>query len=412
MLGIFFFSLPIAGVASIQSISLGLFIIYALIKNHGKIPYKKLFFYKNILLAFIIILFLALVSLYFTPDVKESLKEIKSELVRSFAVMGIFFLYTIINDRKKIINIFYVIMLSLLLHTIINLFIWYSHGMWPYRAGGLLDSGGGERFGIWATYAFSAAIAMLFTKYKKSAFILISLSTLSVYANQTRATFIASILIIILVFIFFTNNKKIKLFSLTTIILIICLFYNYSENLSNRYNVKHMISNVEHALYLPPSKFTQIDMEYSTLVRLSMWKSVILYRLQEPFIPTEYGRFLYAKSIKKNFKNSPENLPFKIFAQTHNDFIGTLYSLGIIGLLAFIYILYFKLKIAFNIFKKTDNTYYRAYGVFIFLGTIGFIISMTFGSFFGDSETKFFYPLYGILLGIYYNEKNTLHTSQ
>ncbi len=404
-LGIYFFTLPIAHITSIQSISSVLFICFFLFKNYNNIDYRIFFEYKWLIISMIITLVLAFISLGFTPEINNSLKEIKSELIRNFALMIILFYYTLLTDEVKLKKLISIIFCVLLIHTIINLVIWIEHGGFPYRAGGLLDSGGGERFGIWATYSLAASIALFYTNYKKSTLFILFLSVLSICANQTRATFVATIVIAIIFFIFFAHNKKIKLLILSVIIISIGIYYQYSENLTKRYNIKHMISNVEHIIDTSPSKFTQIDIEHSSLVRLSMWKSVILYRLKKPFIPTGYGRFLYKKSIEKKFENSPENLPYKIFAQTHNDFIGTLYSLGMIGLLALIYLLYYKLKISYSLFKISNTLHFKVYAVFIFLGTIGFIGSMMFGSFFGDSETKFFYPLYGILLGIYYNEK-------
>ncbi|NOX14603.1 MAG: hypothetical protein GXP61_00920, partial [Epsilonproteobacteria bacterium] len=74
---------------------------------------------------------------------------------------------------------------------------------------------------------------------------------------------------------------------------------------------------------------------------------------------------------------------------------------------------YYNLKISYILFHHSNENIIKIYAIFIFLGTTGFIGSMMFGSFFGDSEAKFFYPLYGILLGIYYKyEKNILYKSK
>ena len=418
LLSIYFLSLPIAGITSIQSISLGLFVIVFLINNYKNFQLKNILFYKNIIITFFILLALAILSLFFTPDVKETLKEIKSELIRSFIVMTIFFLYTVLNKKKKITYILYILTAILLFHTLINLYIWFTNGMWPYRAGGLLDSGGGERFGIWATYALSISIALLFSKYKYLTIPFIIISILSITANNTRATFLALFIIIFLFLIFFIKNRYFKVSLLIISTISIIMFVHYSKNFSTRYNAHTVVTNLSMITKYSPKKDKTLVKKHkwddSSVVRLSMWKSVIIYRLQEPFLPQGYGRFIYGKGIKNNFKDSPENLPYKIFPQTHNDFIGTLYSLGLIGLIAFIYFLYYQLKISLKIYQNSKNQSYKIFSIFVFLGTIGFMTSMMFGSFFGDSEVKFFYPLYGILLGIYYkenykNEKPTLN---
>jgi len=411
-LSIYFFSLPIAHFTAVQSISGALFILTFLIQDYRKIELNLILKYKNVIYVFLVILLLALISLFYTPDINESLKEILHELVRNFIVLFVFVYYIYLSDDKKIKNIFIIIASILLIHTLLNIGVWIYNGGWPVRTGAFLDgtikgirAGAGERFGIWATYMLSISLAMIFQKYKKLGYLFLFFSILSIIANQTRATFISTIFIFIVTFFTFFKSKKMKIMILLFIFLASSLFYQYSSKLSPRYDVKHMILNFQKVISTPPSKFQNLGIEYSTYTRLAMWKSVILYRLKDPFVPQEYGRFLYGKSIKSNFKNQPENLPLHIYAQTHNDFIGILYSLGLIGLVAFIYFLYYQLKISYKLSKIETNSLYRIFGIFTFLGTIGFIGSMMFGSFFGGSEAKFFYPLYGMVLGIYLKVK-------
>lgn len=408
-LTVYFFSLPISHFAAVQSISLSLFILFFLIKYYRKIDFSAIKKYKKIIFVFASIFILAIISLFNTPDIKESLKEIKSEIIVSFFMLFIFFYYTLFIKVEKFKKIIFIIFTILFVHSMINIFIWYTHGGWPYRTGGLLDSGGGERFGIWASYMLSSGIALFFSKYKKIAFVFLVISITSIIANQTRATFVATIFILLTNFLFFTNSRKLKLSAISIVLVILGLFYWQSSNLSQRYNIQHIVKNVENIMKYPPSEFKKINMEYSTYTRLSMWKSAILYRLEDPFVPQEYGRFLFGKSIKINFKNQPQNIPVVVYAQTHNEFIGILYALGIFGLLLFLYLLYFQLKISYNVFKFAHITTYKVFAVFTLLGTVGFISSMMFGSFFGDSETKLFFPLYGIILGLHYKlhyEKN------
>ena len=415
-LTIYFFSLPIAHFTAVQSISSALFILTFLIQNYRKIELNLILKYKNVIYVFLLFVFLSLISLFYTPDIRESLKEIKSELVRNFLVLFLFVYYIYLSDDKKIKSIFIIIASILLIHTLLNIGVWIYNGGWPARTGAFLDgtikgirAGAGERFGIWATYMLSISLAMVFQKYKKIGYVFFFFSILSIIANQTRATFVSMILILVVAFFIFLKSKKIKLILVLFVFLAGSLFYQYSSKLSPRYNVKHVITNFKKVINTSPSKFQNLGIEYSTYTRLAMWKSVILYRLKDPLIPQEYGRFLYRKSIKSNFKNKPENLPLHIYPQTHNDFIGMLYSLGLVGLIAFIYFLYYQLKVSYILSKIKTNYLYSIFGIFTFLGTIGFIGSMMFGSFFGDSEAKFFYPLYGMVLGLCLKVKK-IHT--
>ena len=54
----------------------------------------------------------------------------------------------------------------------------------------------------------------------------------------------------------------------------------------------------------------------------------------------------------------------------------------------------------------TKDENYKSFGVLVFLGTFGYIGSMMFGSFFGDTEQMFFYILLGAALSIYIGRLN------
>lgn len=412
---IYILFLPIAHTASIQSIALALFVIFFLLFEYKNLRWQSILTQKKILFIFSGFFILALISLWFTPDVVETLKEIKKELLKNFIIMAIFFYFTLRQDNINLQKILYIIFISLTFHTLYNIYTWIDHGGLPFRAGGFLDNGGGERFGIWATYALAFSITLFFTYSKKIAILCFLISLLSIIANNTRATYVAVILIALTFFTLFMNNKKSKFLFIGILLVIFSLFYEFSDSLSSRYNIKNTISKTQMLLELKPFEFDKFEKEYgidySISARLAMWKSVILYRTQEPFIPQGYGRFVYGKGIQNNFKHEPENIPFDAYAQTHNDFFGFLYGLGLFGLILFIYFLYLHLKISYFILRNTQNKLHKTFTTFTFFGLIGFIGSIMFGSFFGDTEAKLFYCLYGILLGIYYKETHENHIS-
>lgn len=412
---IFFFSLPIAHVSSIQSISIVLFIILFFYFEYKNVLLKPITSQKSIIYIFLGLLVLSFWSLCYTPNLKESIGEIQSEIIRNFLLLSVLFYFTLYTHNIK--NLLIILCCVLFFHTNYNIMTWIIHGGFPFRAGGLLDNGGGERFGIWATYALAISISLCISSYKRIGITFFGLSLLSIIANNTRATYVAVLLIICAFLFIFLKNRKILIMLFSFFCVLVSLFYHYSDNFSNRYNLKNTIKYYEIFLTLSPSKYIELEQNYnidhSISSRLAMWQSVILYRLQDPITPQGYGRFLYGKSIKQNFDNTPENLPFKIYSQTHNDFIGIFYSLGFIGLLIFLYFLFIPLKISYKLYKSTSNQTYKILSLTIFLGTIGFIGSMLFGSFFGDSEAKFFYCLYGILIGIQYRDshENNISTS-
>ncbi|MDD2888477.1 MAG: O-antigen ligase family protein [Aliarcobacter sp.] len=340
----------------------------------------------------------------------ETIREIKSEFVKPLIWFLLIYFLISLSDKQNMNKLFFLLGCVLIFHTILNIAIWIDNGGWPSRTGGLLDgtivalniSAVGERFGIWATYALSFALSMTFSKYKKFAYLFIIIALISIIANHTRATFIGTILIFLVYFIFLYKNKIIKVLSLSLIILSILFFSIYSKNFGERFNIYNMVTSLKYLNDYTPSQFKILEdnygLGYSTVTRLAMWKSVIVYRIEEPFIPQSYGRFLYGKSLSEIYKDKIENIPYVVFPQAHSDFMSMLFSLGIFGLIFFLLLLGYTLKVSYAL-TKDEN--YKSFGVLVFLGTFGYIGSMMFGSFFGDTEQIFFYILLGATLAIY-----------
>lgn len=405
-LGIFLFSLPISGVTAIQNISLVLYIIFSFILLNN-IQYKKILSLQPYLMIILGLVIISIISISFSIDPKETISEIRGELVKPFIISLLIFLFVYMFDNEKIHYIFILLLVALFFHTILNIYIWFDHGMWPFRAGGLLDNGGGERFGIWTTYSLAMAIALFFTKYKKIAILFFLLSLVSIIGNNTRATFIGLIMILFSYFLFFCKNKIFKYSIILIITLSMVSFIIYSKNFETRYNAFNMISAIKHLDSYTPSEYdkliTENNLGENIVVRLAMWKSILLYRGEDLFAPQGYGRFLYGKSVKILFENQKENIPYLLLSQAHNDYMTIFFSLGLVGLLFFLALLGYLLKILYYIFIHSSD--YKAFAVFGFLGTIGYMSSMMFGSFFGDSEKIYFYILYGVTLALYLKTK-------
>ena len=403
----FFLSLPISGVTAIQNASFLLFAILVLLNFSFKsfINLKKV---KTFLLIFLLFLSICISSIFFSIDYKETFSEIRGEVIKPFLVLSFVFIYIYLSNERKILYLIAALVCSLIFHSIVNLYFWYDGGFWPFRAGGLLDNGGGERFGIWATYAISISIALFFTKYRKVAIILFLITFISIIANNTRATFVGTLLIFITYLICIYRNKFYKVLALFLLFFMILGFINYSKNLNNhRYNVYNMFNEVSYIKKYSPSEFDKLIYNHKLgnpiVARLAMWKSVLLYRIDNPFLPLGYGRFLFENQLKNIWINVPDNMPYRLYNQPHNDFISMLFSLGVIGLFIFMIFLIYLLKITYYIYFNSKK--YNYIGVFIFLGTIGYIGSMIFGSFFGDSEQLYFYALYGMALALYVKTK-------
>jgi O-antigen ligase len=407
------FTLPVAHVASIQNISLGIFSIITMFMMK-KEDLKSLLNFKFFLIAYLLVLILAIISIKYSINSMETIDEIRGEIIKPFFVFCFIYIYISKLSTKQVYYIFTIMFSALLFHTLLNILVWIYNGGWPARTGGFLDGTIGttmrsaERFGIYATYSLAMSIALFFTKYKKIASFFLILSLISIIANNTRATFIGMGFIFMAYFIFIYKNKLMKFSAIAFILIAIISFIFYSKNLHTRFNAYNMLTQTQYIVKYSPSEYGKLIKEHrlgsSAVARLAMWKSALLYRKKDPFTPLGYGRFLYRKTIQKLWKNTPQNIPFLLFPQLHSDFMSMFFSLGLFGLLAFLAILGYFFKISFYIYKKSKE--YKPIGVFLFLGLSGHIASMLFGSFFGDSEQTYFYILYGFTLALYSKMKN------
>ncbi|WP_108064202.1 O-antigen ligase family protein [Poseidonibacter lekithochrous] len=408
-LSIFFMFLPISGVTAIQNVSFLFFALF-IILNFKIISFINLKKVKKFIFIFLSFLIVCIISIFFSIDYKETFSEIRGEVIKPFLVLSFVFVYIYLSSEKKILYLIITLVFSLFIHSLINLYFWYDGGLWPFRAGGLLDNGGGERFGIWATYSISISIALFFTKYKKIAIILFLVAVFSIVANNTRATFVGCLLILVSYLIFIYRNKMHKIFGLISVFFILITFIFYSKDLNHRFNVYNMISKTQYFSDYSPSEFNKITKDHglgsSIIARLAMWKSAVLYRINEPLFPLGYGRFLFNEQINDVWKLKKENIPYSKYNQAHSDFVSILFSLGVIGLFIFILFLIYLLRITYYIYLNSEK--YSYLGVFVFLGTIGYIGSMMFGSFFGDSEQLYFYALYGMALALYVKTKEEI----
>ena len=137
---IYLFSLPVAKVASIQSISMSLFTLLVVATEYKKWSLKDLLKIKAPLALLFIIALLAYISLFFTIDINETLKEVNKGVIKNVAFMIVLFYYFMNLGYDKIKIYIYIFFSSLLLHSIINIITWANVGFdFSYRTGGLLD---------------------------------------------------------------------------------------------------------------------------------------------------------------------------------------------------------------------------------------------------------------------------------
>ena len=181
---------------------------------------------------------------------------------------------------------------------------------------------------------FNAKISYLKTSY----LIYIIAMTVNLFISEGRTGQLAFILTsVILAYIYFKRNIKYILYSLASIILVLCLSYNFSKIFHDRINFS--ISNVNDVI-------TNTNYNSSIGVRLSAYK-ILPELVKENNIIFGSGigdvRDIVHKKYIQTFGTG------KIFDDVHgyihNTFLSILISLGICGLSIFVYFLYSIVKL-------------------------------------------------------------------
>lgn len=401
------FSLGVAHINSIIYTTMygGILLFYA--KYYTSIRKNDFLEIRWILLLFALYLLIAVMSLSFSIDPKQTLKEIKSEILQNFIIfISLYLVGKHIEDR--LINyLIYGVIAIFFIHSFLNIPIWVYYDFGP-RMGGLLDTPGGEKYAVWLSVAFAFLVSLFLLKRYKYTVLLVPVLAFSMVINGTRAMYVSIFFVLLFSGLFIQNRQALMRFYLglfASIFGILLFVYQYGSTISNRFDLKGKSEKIMQIISLSPAEmgiYAQNGELESEVARLSMWKSIYEAMKQDPITPRGFGRTLYSRTITKEFSDNPTLIPSKgaLFQFPHNCFLGILYQLGIFGF-ATLFLLFFIIsKKIVEGYKNTTTLSYKLFLSATFLAIIGFWGNMMFGSFFVDSEARMLYFLMGLALGI------------
>lgn len=406
-----FFVFPIADIQPYKEFFLYSTIFLGLWYYNDRINFSLLKPLKIPLVLIAVFLSIALISLIFSVDPYESLKKIKVSIIENVFMLILIYLICINFDQKSYQRLFYGIGAAFSIHAIINIVLWQQNGGFPYRSGGLLDTPGGEMFGIWAAFFLAYSVALTIYYHKKLGVFLLLLALVSIIANNTRATYIGVLAMLTFAPFFLAYSRRNKIILSTAILLgSVCFYSLLGQQVSeNKHDYTKIFSKLELIVNMPPAEMEKLDRVYGMdggiAIRLSLWKSAMLSILQNPLLPRGYGQDLYLKTLKQENQNTPENLPYEHYPQLHNDFLGMWYALGFIGLLAFTGFFIYTIRTCINVSQCSKNNLDIAFSVFIGLGIVTEAVAMFFGTYFTGSEAKIIFMLMAIITALYVRNK-------
>ncbi len=293
---------------------------------------------------------------------------------------------------------------------------------------------------IWVIAPLAASIAMIiYTKHtlKILSIVCLCVSILALVAGESR-TFTLAFLLMICISSMFVCSKRTVFIVILSLIVGICLFYKYSIYLGDRYNVNKALQNFKMVVENTPGEMGKYDAccknnncvfqcsplsypldsniawESSSLNRISMYKSLYLAIIQDPFTPKTVNVFDVTKYLDRYFVNNKEytnygktkdDINVTFWAHLHSEFLSKIFSLGIFGFLGIIAMHCYLIHIAWCI-NQRDSIRDKIIGCSYFLFIGGLFVGSLFDAFYPVIVNPI-YLFFGILLGYYYRNNNT-----
>ncbi|OBV29735.1 hypothetical protein BKN38_01220 [Helicobacter sp. CLO-3] len=423
-----------------------------LISTKNKFTESKIFF-----MCLFAIIVLAFISLIFTVDKKLSAVYLRRFLLEpSIFLITIYFYFASINVRAKIIFLYVFVAICMLqpLFTIIDFFDFMTerhmkfsdtdntHSLGFYRAMPIFFSEAQTGYAFFLLIPLSISIGgLIATKYKALFAILVIINLIACTFAGTRFLYIATIVVCAMPFFIFSYKHKYKIISLVGIVIFaffVSLYY-ISASFSDRYNLQKILDNVAKIWSMPPAamgkfdslcvsnricmpqslpKDSHIELEHSSLSRISMTKSAILAILDNPFRPNGFGLILFGKNIAQIFAKSPQNMPYPIQIQrdgsilpyywtNHNGVLYIWFQLGVFGVIFMIWLHAWIFMQMRTLYKKHNlrpknsfNILAQIFSISLTLLLVGLIVSNLFDALPNRAGQIMLFMIFGIALAI------------
>ncbi|MEW6409540.1 MAG: O-antigen ligase family protein [Nitrospirota bacterium] len=405
--------LPVAHTTTIRSITL---FLPLLLLCYKMVLTKSLELKKTPLdIPIILFLLFSVISLFTAVDFEYSLREFRGEALKYFLLF-----YLIVNidfdeERiKKIIAVFFGANVIMVIYGIVE---FYYHGGIlinppnPIYMAKSLHSGGGT----YSTYLITIFPFLFFAYYymekgilKLLLLILLLFNIFSIYITHNRGALIAVLveiaIILVMTILFFKKKKLGYLILIMSIIVVVSLITDKSFF---RGEITNMFAKSEDKVHTPLT------------ARLDVWKFTIKKITEDPLKGTGFGRMSFYKKYPQFRKK------YGHMWHTHNTFLDIAIQLGVLGLIAFLWLIFRVLKInwrlardslgfrpeaqsegkdrpALNQVQGSLSSRFKTYfGLSTFVMVIGFFMRNMFDDFYVDDSAMLFWFLIGLSVVLY-----------
>jgi len=390
------FVLPIAGTATFRTLGLLLPLAVLIWRNWSLRDIQWL--RAGYEWPFFLFLLAGIASLPTSIDFRESLGEIKGELI--VPILLFYVIYLTVRGEKEAKFLLKALFCGTLVFNVYSFYDFYRHhGDWftpVYRAGGLRDPGGGEAAAVYHTMLFPfllfGAIYASRNWQKVIMIVLMFMNLLALHITFTRAAYVAIACQLLAIALILLLDRRWLL--ATGLLVFICatgVVYKHNNMLREVHTQK--VLTITEFMAMTPQQIAGPN-PTSMQQRLAMWKTALDKITEKPFYPHGYGRFLFGPAVR-----TQDNKIF-IHKQTHNTFIGTAFELGIQGLLVFLWMIGTFFWVCCKYLRRAATPFGRYFAASLLVMMVGYWVNNFFGSFDGDDSKLLFMTLLGIGMAV------------
>ncbi|RNC68936.1 MAG: O-antigen ligase family protein [Desulfuromonadales bacterium] len=336
----------------------------------------------------------ALVSVPFSSNIRESLGEIKGEV---FLAMFLFYgAYLLLDREEDVLLLVKVLFAGSLVFSLYSFYDFYRHDgsffVHTYRAGGLRDPGGGECAALYHCMVIPFLFWGIFYCRQRwqsvGLFVLFLINLVGLHMTFTRAAYLAlGVQFIVATVMLLVNRRWVAGFLMLSFLVVGGVAYTQKQMF--RELQTESMPSLEEYMYRTPVEIAGPNPS-SMKIRFAMWKTAIDEIAKNPFRPHGFGRFLFGAQVR-----TLQNNHF-IYDQTHNTFLGMWFELGLLGFLAFMWMIGSFLHACWRFWRASADSLAHWFAAGLMTMMAGYWVNNFFASFDADDAKILFMLLLGM----------------
>ena len=351
---------------------------------------NKVYFKQGIIYLLIFFFISLLINLFFSTNFENSLPRI---IKLFFIIIFVFEIQRLVqNDRfgymRYVYFFWFIIFVILTLDIIFEIFIGHNILGFVSYMPGRIASFFGDELVVGAFYHGFALIFLSYLIFQKSNNYILILSIIIIllvgFFIGERSNFMKLFIAVIIFSSYAIRiNYKIKIFTMSLILITISLVINFNDNYKSRYynQIKSLFTADGYSKYMKKSQYGAHRNAAIKILKENLYFGVGIKNFRHEVSDKKYENKEYTQTNRR-YATHPH--------QIHHEFLS---ETGIFGYISFLIFILFSLYLGINSFLKTKNLYQLSGIIFVIISLLPILPSGSFMSTFSSGIFWFNFAL-------------------